>query len=477
MRHARIYTGKSGSKLWKHAAILALVGLPITSTLLMVTQPSFQANLQSKVEFFQHQLSTSLDEPYRYPFYESLSGERNLKAQLQQVIALHQERIRQYPDSGLEQAALASAYLRMARATGEQSWYLLADRSAQRSLALLPIDNSEALSVLARITEARHDFAGALRLASQISDPEEALLIQVTSNLAIGKLSEANQAANALVDATLSMGAFTLQALVQTAQGKQQAALQSFKYALEVEEAGELSNSARTRTLLGRFHYEQGQFKLADDLYREALQILPNYPQALLNRAQLELRQGNYQAAERHYAQVAQSHAAPTAFDPLILRGRAQSKAMQGDRAKAETLWAEAETLLRQSFIEESTFSFGHRRDLARLLLERGRDQDVPEAVALMQVEVKLRQDAGTLSTYAWALSRAKQWQKAQTVTKQAIALGTRDANLFHLAATIEQALGNSAQANTYLQRVQEIDRQFDDHARQVVYLGAGLGS
>jgi hypothetical protein len=44
---------------------------------------------------------------------------------------------------------------------------------------------------------------------------------------------------------------------------------------------------------------------------------------------------------------------------------------------------------------------FGHRRDLASLLLEKGRSQDVAEALALMQEEVKIRRDAVTLDTLA----------------------------------------------------------------------------
>jgi tetratricopeptide (TPR) repeat protein len=460
------------SKYWKQASLSLLIGLPLVSGLLVVTQPNFPVRLAA----LQSRWFSSLKASYRYPFYDSLTeGERHPTARLQQEIGFYQAQVRQYPDQGLVQAALASAYLSAARNTGEGSWYLLAEQTAQRSLAILSIDNAEALSVLARVTEAKHDFAGALRQAQQIPKPPEALSIQISSNLALGKLAAARQAADALADATLSQSAFSLLALVQTAQGQDQAALKSFDYALEVEEAGELNNSARTRTLLGRFYYERGDLKQAGDLYAEALQILPDYPPALLNQAQLAIRQGDYRAAERHYQQVANlSQGAPTLFDPLILRGRAQAKAMQGDRAGAETLWAEAETLLRQSLGDSS---FGHRRDLARLLLERGQAADMPEAVTLMQAEVKHRRDAETLNSDAWALSQAKRWPEAQRVAQEAIASGIRSAGLYVRAAEIERALGNAAQADTYRQKAQQIDPQFDDNTRRAANLGAGLGS
>jgi tetratricopeptide (TPR) repeat protein len=472
MKHVNIYAVKASSK-WQRLGILLSIGLPITSIALIATQPDVWLHVES---FSSHAFS-SLEEPYRYPFDQSLAGNRSPVAPLQQEIAFYQARVRQHSDRALEQAALASAYLRMARLTGEENWYLLAEQTAQKSLAILPFDNSEALAVLARVAEASHDFNGALKLANQIPSLNEALPIQVSSNLAMGKLKQANEAANQLVDLTLSMNAFTLQALVKAAQGDDQAALQNFQYALEVEEAGELSNSARIRTLLGRFYYERGQLRQAGDLYREALRILPNYAPALLNLAQSELRQGNYHAAERRYIQAANlSQGSVTIFDPLILRGRAQIQVAQGDRVGAEAIWTEAEIQLRQS-IKGSSFSLGHRRDLARLLLERGRSQDVAEAVALMETEAKLRRDTGTLSTYAWALIEAKRWPEAYKIIQEAIHFGVRDAGIFQQAATITQALGNTAQANTYLQKVQQIDPKFDDNAYRVRHLGTGLGS
>ena len=475
-----IYAGRANqpalnlrkSSYWKQAGLSLLIGLPIASSLLIVTQPNFP----TRVAAWHSRLFSSLQEPERYPFYDSLSeGERHPTARLQQEIGVYQDQVRQHPDRALEQAALASAYLKAARTTGEGSWYLLAEQTAQRSLAILPMDNAEALSVLARVTEAKHDFAGALRLAQQIPKPPEALSIQTTSNLALGQLGAARQAADALVDTTLSQSAFSLLALVQTAQGQDQAALDSFGYALEVEEAGELSNSARTRTLLGRFYYEHGDLKRAGDFYDEALNILPDYPQAVLNQAQLALRQGDDRGAERRYQQLTQlSQGAPTLFDPLILRGRAQAKALQGRQPEAEALWTEAENLLRQSL---GNRSFGHQRDLARLLFERGHAADISEAVTLMQAELKHRRDAETLSTYAWALSEAKRWPEARTAIREAIASGVRNAGLYDRAAVIEQALGNSAQAETYRQKRQQIDPQFDDNARRAATLGAGLGS
>jgi tetratricopeptide (TPR) repeat protein len=467
---------KRPKQLW----IIFGIGLPITSVLLLLTQ----SNVSSRIDAFSSRFFNPLDEPYRYQFANTSSQVSSSTALIQQEIAFYQERIHHNPQAGLDRSLLAMAYLQMARTTGEGSWYLLAEQLAQQSLTNLPFDNPDALLVMARVAEARHDFTGALRLAEQVSGDRDAIAIQVTANLAIGNLIAASQAAGKLVTRFPSISSLTLKALVKAAAGKDQEALEAFHQALQTEEVGEISSSARTRVLLGRFYYERGELELAKALYREALRISPDYPLALINLAQLEIRQGQYRAADRYYAQViASSRGTLRVFDPTVLRGRARIQQLQGNQDKAEELWMQAETQLRQSITDTSrvtetaTTAFGHERDLARLLLERGRSQDVAEALTLMRSQIQSRRDADTLDTFAWALSRSGEWQEAQQVIQEAIQQGIQDAGIYYRAGIIEQALGNQSKATEYFQKVEEIDPEFGDRAHDALGLGAGLGS
>ena len=450
-----------------------LVGLPIATTVLIVTQIDWR----SPIQLWSTQVFNQVDAAYRYPYPEALSR-TSPTVRIEQEIAFYQQRVRQRPEAAIDQASLAMSYLRMARMTGEGNWYLLADQAAQVSLAKLPYNNSEALAALARIAEARHDFAGALKLAEQLPNPREAIAIQATAYLAMGNLPAASSAVDTLVNSTLSTTSFTLQGLVRIAQGKDQEGIESFQQAIAIEEPGDLSSSAQVRTLLARFYYERGDLERAEALNHEALRLLPNSPQAKLNLAQLEIRRGRYGVADRLYADVqAAAQGNPTLYDPLVLRGQAKINLLQGDRAGAEQRWSEAENLLRQSFIGSNTGSFGHRRDLARLLLERGDERDIPEAIALMETELQIRRSADTLDTYAGALARAHRWQEAQTAIQAAIAQGVHSAGIFDRAGTIEQALGNQAEAERYFERSRQVDPSFDDAARQASGLGVGLGS
>lgn len=454
---------KSDIFSWGMLIVVPLVGMVVVN---------LSPNLRFISDNFSNKTPENLDTNYRYHFSESLRNNPNQKEAIQQEIAFYQQRLAVDSRSGLNRAALAGSYLKMARATGEGGWFLLAEQAAQRSIADLPFDNQGALLVLARIAEARHDFATALRFAKQAgSDNEDAIALLVTSNLAMGKVNEANAAAEALVNRIPNLGSLTLRALVRESQGRDAEVVQDYRQAMAAEEPGEVAGSARARSLLGRFYARRGQFVQAKALFLEALRLVPRYPLALIYLADLETRQGNYREAEGYYSKVsAYSGGAATVFDRIVDRGMARVKDLQGDAIESRRLRDKAEAGLRQ---EQVSGGFGHRRDLASLLLEKGRSQDVTEALALMQEEVKIRRDAVTLDTLAWALSAAGEWQKADRVMAEIMRSGIRDAGMFYRAGAIARTLGKDTESRAYFQKSKEIDPNFDDRARQALGLGS----
>ncbi len=451
--------------------------IPQAKAVLLVTI-SIATTAALIISYFLQSQSSQLPAPYRYSISHSLPGTNNRRVTIQKEISFYQQKVRQNPESGLNLASLAQAYLKMAKATGESNWYLLAEQGAKRSLANLPFNNQSAVIVLARVAQARHDFTEAIGLSQQVlkiqPGNKNALAILATSNLAIGKLQEAKTSADTLVSKIPTQSNLTLQALVLSAQGQEQAAIDTFKFALAAEEAGETGSSAYTRVLLGNFYYKHGKLKLAKNLYKEALKIIPRYPLALLHLAQLQTRQGNYQAAEKLYAQVLpNSQKSSTTYDHTVYRGKAKLKQLQGEQQQAVKLLTKAEDLLRQeNATGHGKGSFGHRRELAWLLLEKNNPEDTAEALSLMQAEIKIRRDAQTLDTLAWALYNSGRMREAQQAIQSALQLGTKDAAIFYRAAAIAQALGNNQQALTYQKLSQQIDPTFDQQARR----GLGMG-
>jgi tetratricopeptide (TPR) repeat protein len=414
--------------------------------------------------------------PYRYPFSTQLPGNTKPVLGLQEEIAFYQRRVQIDPKSGLNLASLAQAYYKMGKAVGQGHWYLLAEQSAQRSLATLPFDNSGAILVLARVREAEHQFQSALQLAGDVlkqqPDDPEALAIVVTCHLATGNYQQAEAEAQKITNQHRGIGSLTLLALAKANLGHDQEAIRLFQEAINVEAPGELGSSAWTRTLLGRFHAQRGQLKQAEHLYQEALRIIPRYPLALIQQADLELRQGDYKAAEHLYNQViSDSSNNTTVFDHLVLRRLARTYGLQGNLAMQKSLFDRAEAMLRQEAVGHAGGSFGHRRELAQLLLERGRSSDRNEALTLMREDLKIRRDTETLDTLAWALMQSGQPQAARKVLQEVLDRGTRDAIVLYRAGVLEQQLGNSTVAKQLFQRSRAVDPTLTATTRQFVGL------
>lgn len=446
--------------LVKRMGRLPLVGLSIAGLLLAVPVGYKVWQLADR---------NTLAAPYRYSFERPSPG--SVTQKLEQEIAFYQGRLRHDPDGGMNRALLAMTYIKMARATGETSWFLLGEQAAQESLVKLPVYNDTALMALARVATAKHDFREAIRLSQQATQNEATLAVLVTTNLAMGKINEAKAAADRLVARNPDLASLTLKALVDVSRGKDQEAIQTFQQGLAAEEPEETGSSVWARTILGRLYFKRGQLEMAENLYQESLRVLPQYPPAILNLAELEIRRGHYQTAETLYNKIfLTSQRSPTIYDHIVFRGMARVKELQGDTAQA-TAWRDrAEARLRLDLT-----AFGHRRELARLLLERGHPQDLTEALRLMQQEVNVRRDAETMDTLAWALSSLGRWQEAQTAVQEALRWGIRDAALFNRAGTIAQKLGKPSQAAAFFKLAQETDPHFDAQAQKALGLGVGL--
>jgi tetratricopeptide (TPR) repeat protein len=422
-------------------------------------------------------LSSTPTNPWKYGFQRPDVG--SVTQNIQKEITFHQQRIQQQPQSGLERAALAAAYFKMGRATGDSSWYLLAQQTANKSLDLLSVNNDGAILVLAKVATAKHDFAAAQALLKKIPPQAEALSLSVTINLALGDVVAAQQVADTLVNKLPTMNNYTLRALVAVAQGQDEVAVKNFKAAIAAEDAEEAGSSAWVRTLLGRFYYKRGQLQQAEELYQAALQILPKYPPALLNSAELAMRRWQDNPTQTQYRQEVTeiyqqffltNQQTPTVYDHVAIRGLARVQRLQGQSTQSDKIWQQAVAKLRSDID-----GFGHRRELAQLLLERGQSQDLTEALTLMQAEIKVRQDPETWDTLAAAYFQLGQLTKAQEAIDKALESGIRDSGIIDRAAKIAIANGKTAAAQQYQQQVTAIDPKFGNGAKQALGLGVGL--
>jgi tetratricopeptide (TPR) repeat protein len=400
-----------------------------------------------------------------YSFDLNLPGTTDRKQLIQREIELYQTKLLQDPNSGMNLAALGNAYWQLGKATGEVSWFLLAEQTANRSIATLPFENASARLTLAQVSQARHDFKTAQNIALDIikTKPKdnEARSILVTCALATGDLLSAETQANIIVNESPDLNSLTLQALVEEAQGKL-SSIETFRLAIKSEEVGEVGPSALVRVLLGRHFYHQGNLDQAEFLYQEALRILPRYPLALINLATIQTRRGQYAEADRTYDQIiSYSQQSTNIYDHTILRGKARLKQLQNQ--PYDDLLQKAEALLRKDTnAGHATGAFGHRRELAQLLLDRHQNNDLGEALALMKEDVKVRHDSQTYAVLARAFMVNDRIPEAREAIQIALNSGIKSAGIFKQASDIEQRLGNIKQSKIYSANSQNIDPDFE---------------
>jgi tetratricopeptide (TPR) repeat protein len=404
---------------------------------------------------------SNLPEIYRYKYEQSLERRTQTRTQaFAREIAFLQARVNRNPNDGLDLAALAGAYIAKARVSGQNAWYVLAEQSAERSLNALPlaIGNTGAQLALAEIAQAQHDFSRALGLIEAVTRTQprnaSALALRASIKLALGDPTAAQQDVEPLVRALPNPANLNSRAVILETQGKLEAAKKDFTQALEIEEADDPFGSARTRTLFARFSARHGQPELAQGLLEEALRIAPGFPLALLQLADLEFRQGKPERARVAYNELLNaSHGSPSTFDHAAILGLARI-AQAGNSSDADQRWNDAVAVLRK---EVTGGAFGHRRELARVLLERGRPEDLNEALKQAKLELNVRHDWESLNVLAWAQQRAGFLPEARTTIRQALAVGVQDAELEFRAGQIEQLLRNLEVAKGHFAAAEKI--------------------
>ncbi|MHB2019491.1 MAG: tetratricopeptide repeat protein [Candidatus Xenobia bacterium] len=382
----------------------------------------------------------------------------------QKEIADCQARIKRDPDDALNMNLLAGMYFHLAHVTNEPALYMLTEQTAQHSLDALPGDNPGAVAMLARVDEAKHYFRQALKLAESIEKSKErmaALGVEAVSYLGLGRANDARHVAQAMVKTQASSASYGYLALVDEIEGKDGDVEKDYANAFRLEQGGDGFGSGWLRCMYGRFMYRRGRIAAARGLYQEALRVFPQFPLALGLLGDLEVSQGELDAADLHYTQA--YNQSPM---PLYLMGKAKVARLRGNKAEAAMYTLKAEQWLRKDL---ATSPLGHGRELAMLLLDGGRPEDVPEAVAVMEKDVRNRRDWQTLSIYGQALEAAGRWPEADKVLQEALKPGLRDADTLYFAGCAAAKLGRTDDARRDFEAALSADPVFDhaDDARK----------
>lgn len=373
-----------------------------------------------------------------------------------EMIKFWQARFERDPRDFISLTFLGDAFIRKARETGDVSEYERADATLQKALKLHP-NYEVAQAYLSVVQYVKHDFLGALDLASQVyaAHPNaiQALATIGDAQLELGRYPEAEASYEQLNKKAPSAPVYTRLARLAWLHGQSTEALNWMQQAVTDSEEMDVSgeNLAWYHFQFGELYFNTGQLEKADTQYATALKAFDNYYLALAGRGKVRAAQGNYKEAITFYEK-----AVGIIPQPDLLAALGDLYRLTGDSVKAEQEYDTVEFIGKLEAINQVIYN----RQLA--LFYANHNRNLGKSLGMAQKELENRKDIYAYDTYAWALYKNNQYSQAAEMMKSAMELGTRDAMLYYHAGMIYQALGKNKQAEQMLSQALQINPHFD---------------
>jgi tetratricopeptide (TPR) repeat protein len=377
-------------------------------------------------------------------------GSRDLSAGLtpsattaQRIEAL-EDQVRQSPSDPQGYIDLGHAYLTRFGETEDPTFYPQAEAAFETALRLSP-DDPTAVAGMAQLELSRHQFRPGLALAERARrlNPSTTQIdgLITDAQIELGRYGAAARTLQHYVSRRPELGSYARISYFRELHGDTAGALKAMELAASA--AGENSaDSVFATTLLGKLRADQGDYAMAEVLFRRVLMLKPGYPDAMLGLAAIEAARGHTAAALDLNRAVQRSVAAP---DHAILLGEAEEAA--GDRAVAIRAYQEA----RAAFDAEEAAGANTATEEAIFEADHG---NPATAVALGRRAWRYTPSVRAADAYAWALSAAGEHRAALRFSDRAMRLGSRDPSFLYHAGIVAFRAGGSERARAFLGRL-----------------------
>ncbi|GAA2744286.1 tetratricopeptide repeat protein [Kitasatospora cinereorecta] len=370
---------------------------------------------------------------------------------LTRAIAADQQRLRQVPGDATGWARLGAEYVEQARLTADPSYYPKADEALHRSLALAPEANTDALTGLGALANARHLFGQARDFAEQAAAvspahwPAYAVLADALTQL--GDDSGATEAVQQLLDRRPGTASFTRAAYDLEQHGR----IDDARTALQQARDGAYDPADRAfcqyqLAELDR-NYNRAQEALSD--YEQALRTDPDYTPALAGRARAEAALGHSEDAVRDYTAAIAKVPLP---QYLLELGELHESLGHAEQAREQyrLLTAEQQLAAANGVVDDLT--------LGQYQADHG---DPGQAEQLLRAEWNRRHNLLVADALAWALHRNGHDTEALDYANEALAHGWNNALFRYHRGEIERALGLTDEARRDLSAALATDPGF----------------
>jgi predicted negative regulator of RcsB-dependent stress response len=367
-------------------------------------------------------------------------------------IEFYAKRAAEDPQSAEDRVMIAGLYLQRARETGNLDDYRAAERYADSSLSVRRARNGKALLTYASALLAQHKFPEALSAARQLvaEQPNEVRYRALYAELLVemGAYDSARVQFDSLRNDMRDLAVAPRYARYLEFIGRTDRARWTLRRAVEDMQAADLP-----REQVAWFHLRAADLELRSGRLRSAARALnaglgaaPNDGRLWAARARLHALQGAWRktltAVDRvgDRADIATTALAGDAYAAL------------GDSAKARAAWARAEQMALDN-------PEPYNRQWTLFRLEHG--ISIAETRSLLERESVFRQDVYGRDQLAFARYLTGDLAGAAAAIKEAMAIGTQDANLYYRAAIIARAQGDSARARQLAAHALQLNPHF----------------
>ncbi|GAA1069086.1 tetratricopeptide repeat protein [Kitasatospora nipponensis] len=370
---------------------------------------------------------------------------------LAQAISADQQRLREIPTDAAGWARLGAEYVEQARITADASYYPKADDALHRSLGLQPDADTEALTGLGALDNARHRFAdardAAQRALAQAPLHWQAYAVLADARTQLGDDAGATEAVQQLLDHHPGTASFTRAAYDLEQHGHPDQARAALQQALDG--AYDPGDRAFCHHQIAELERNAGHPDQALADYRQALTDDPGYSPALAGKARVEAALGDTAAALADYTGVVARVPQP---QYLLELGELQESLGHLDQAREQyrLLAAEQQLAAANGVVDDLT--------IGQYQADHG---DAGQAVTVLRAEWQRRQNVLVADALGWALHRRGDDDQALPLAEQAGRLGWHNALFSYHRGEIERSLGRTADARDHLAEALRTDPYF----------------
>lgn len=287
------------------------------------------------------------------------------------------------------QLNMAQLFTMEARVTGEHGHYYPAALALLEDLLAKDIQNKDivfrALSTKAGVQLSQHDFKEALETGEKALalNPYNAQIYGVLTDayVELGDYAKAVEMGDQMVSVRPDLRSYSRVSYLREIHGMPEDAIEAMDMAVKAGYPG-YEETAWTRLQLGQLHEKYGDQKAAEMHYKIALQNRPDYPFAIAALGDLEMKRGNYEAAEKYLKDACAIIPEVGYYESL-----AHLYTKMGKKEMADELTKEIFTML------QDDVDSGHNMNMEYAAIYSELVDDQEKALEYLQKEYEMRPD------------------------------------------------------------------------------------